>query len=216
MANLDKAEFETLVSNALIKLPGASTAGIKTELFSVMKEFFTDSNAWTEDITFQAQAGTVNYLLSPLDGGQIIRLQGVWDQNGIGVQAFMRNFGTLRLGCAPSNTPSDLWTARVVKTVVLPTTKEDVPIAPDWALRVYGEYVMDGLIGRMMAHANKSYTNKELATYHLRRFRTEIQTARTAAKADNLQGAQAWAFPRQGMPQGSQRSGWSTAWPTRN
>lgn len=215
MAQFAKRDFDQLMNQARIKLPGASDAGIKLELFDVMKEFLKDSNAWTEDITFTAQAGTLQYILSPLDGGQIIRLVGVFDDKGIPVPAFMPTFGTLQLVNQASIVPTQpVWTARVIKNVALPTTREDIPIGPDWLLTVYSLDILDGLLGKMMGQQNKTFSNGQMSTYHLRRFRTAIQSARTAAIRQNTVGAQEWAFPR-GWGSSSQRGGVSTAWPTR-
>lgn len=207
-------EIEVFLANAIIKLPGASHSGMKTELFAVLKEFFADSNAWTEDIEFQAVVGTQTYLLTPKFDGQIIRLVGTWDDKGIPIAAFMHNFSHLRLTCKPTTTPPTKWFSRVIKNVTLPTTKDDIPVVPDWTLRVYGEHILDGLLGRMMAQQQKSYSNATMSTYHLRRFRSGIQIARAEARAQNLLGAQAWAYP-QGFVRGSQRGGVSTAWPSR-
>lgn len=207
-------EVDLLFANALIKLPGASHSGIKTELFGVLKEFFNDTNAWTEDIELQAQANVQTYPLVPKFDGQVIRLIGVWDDKGIPIPAFMHQFSHLRLVNKPTSTPPNKWFARVVKTVVWPTTKDDIPVAPDWTLRVYGEHILDGLLGRMMSQMQKSYTNQTLATYHLKRFLAGQNDVRMAAKAQNQVGAQAWAYP-QGDVRGSQRGGVSTAWPSR-
>lgn len=210
---LARPEVDQFIANARIKLVGASEAGIKSELFEVLKEFFDDSNAWREDIQFQAEANTDTYLLSPRYDGQIIRLIGIWDAKGISIPAFMPDFGTVRLLHAPSNTPPSPYFARVVKSVVLPTTKDDLPIAPDWTLRVYSIHILDGLLGKMMSQQQKSYSNEAKSIYHLRRFRTGIQIARTEAARANGVGNQEWAFPS-GFTRGSQRGGVSTAWPT--
>jgi hypothetical protein len=209
---IDKNEVELFLANALIKLPGASVRGLKTEMFPVLKEFFSYTNAWTEDIVFQAIADEQNYALVPVEG-QIIRLVGVWDDKGIIIPAFMQDFGTIRLYTRPTTTPTTTWFARVIKNVTLPTTMDDVPVAPDWTLRVYGEHILDGLLGRMMMQKDKSFTDLTTATYHLKRFLAGQNDARMASKSQNLQGAQSWAFP-QGT-RGSQHGGVSTAWPSR-
>jgi hypothetical protein len=216
MATIDPRTFEQLMNQARIKLPGSSDAGIKVELFDVMKEFLKDSNAWTEDITFTVQPNTTDYLLTPLqDGGQIIRLVGVWDDKMIPVPAFMPTFGTIRMVNQAAITPNQpVWTARVIKNITLPTTRDDIPVGPDWLLTVYSLDILDGLLGKMMGQQAKSYSNGTMSTYHLRRFRTAIQSARTAAIRQNTQGAQEWAFPR-GWKTSTQRGGVSTAWPTR-
>lgn len=210
---LDVKEFEQFMTLAEVKLTGASQAGIKAELYDVLKEFFTDSNAWREDIEFQAVQDTTDYLLSPKDEGQIIRLIGTWDEKGIPVPSFMAEFGTVKLLHGPQNNPPSKWFSRVVKTVTHPITRDGAPVAPDWALRVYSVAIMDGLLGKMMGQQAKSYSNSTMSGYHLRRFRQAIKVARVEADSANTVGAQTWAFPR--FAHGSQRGGVSTAWPTR-
>lgn len=213
---LDPREFEQFVTQAMIKLPGASESGIKAELYDVLKEFFEDSNCWTEDIQFVPLANVTDYTLAPREDGQIIRLVGTWDDKGIPVPAFMRDFAVVKMLHAPQNSgdAEHKWFSRVVKTVTLPTTRDAVPIAPTWTLKVYSIHVLDGLLGKMMGQQSKSYSNTTMAAYHLKRFRTGIQIARTAAARANNVGAQEWAYPR-GWGTGSQRGGVSTAWPTR-
>jgi len=212
---LDPRELQQFMTQAAIKLPGSSTAGILAELYDVLKEFLADSNAWVEDIQFQATADVLSYLLSPASEGQIIRLVGVWDDKLIPVPAFMPvPDGQINFLHAPETTPTAKWTARVIKNVTLPTTKGNVPIAPDWLLRVYSVHILDGLLGKMMGQQSTSYSNSTMAVYHLKRFRAGIQIARTAAARANIVGGQEWAYPR-GWSSGSQRGGVSTAWPTR-
>ena len=213
---LDRREFEQFMNQARVKLPGASDSGIRLELYDVCKEFLADSNAWREDISFQPVTTQQDYELTPVHAGQIIRLMGVWDDKLIPIPALMHEFGEVRLMPPPSATPATLplWMARVVKNVTLPTTREDVPIVPEQLLRVYSVHLLDGLLGKMMGQQAKSYSNSAMSMYHLKRFRTGIVIARTAAARDNLVGGQEWAFPR-GWTSRSQRGGVSTAWPTR-
>lgn len=209
---LDTRELAQLITQAVIKAPGASIGGIKAELYDVLKEFLSDGATWREAIQFQATADTAAYTLVPNEG-QIIRLMGVWDDKGIPVPAVMEDFGTITLIHAPASTPAAKWVARVEKTITPPITKDGVPIAPAWVLGVYSITVLDGILGKMMAQPDKSYSNQTLSGYHLRRFRTGIQIARTAQNRANLKGGQSWSFP-QGAVIGSQRGGVSTAWPT--
>lgn len=212
--SLDPREVKQLLAQAQIKLTGASESGIKVELYDVLKEFFDDSSCWTENIGFLPLADTTEYLLAPAQEGQIIRLNGVWDDKGSPMTAFMPDFATLLLANAPQNDGTANWTAQVVKTVTLPITKDGLPIAPDWTLRVYSVHILDGLVGKMMGQQQKTYSNTTLSAYHLKRFRTGIQIAKTAADRANLKGAQKWSYPR-GWGSNSQRGGVSTAYPTR-
>jgi hypothetical protein len=215
MMAMDPRELKQLLANAQIKLTGASESGIKAELYDVLKEFFEDSSCWQEDIPFLPLADQTEYLLAPAHEGQIIRLLGVWDDKGSPrSDAFMRDFATLTLVNAPQNDATEPFTARVIKTVTLPITKDAIPVAPDWTLRVYSIHVLDGLLGKMMGQQQKTYSNNSLSAYHLKRFRTGIQIAKVAAERANLVGAQNWMYPQNWRTR-SQRGGVSTAYPTR-
>jgi hypothetical protein len=212
---LDPREVQQLLAQAQIKLTGASESGIKAELYDVLKEFFEDSSCWSEDILFRPAAGDTEVLLAPAQEGQIIRLVGVWDDKGSPqLDAFMRDFAILTFVNAPQSNATADWSARVVKTVTLPITRDALPIAPVWTLRVYSIHILDGLLGKMMGQQQKSYSNNQLSAYHLKRFRTGIQLAKVAAERANLKGAQSWTYPR-GWSSRSQRGGVSTAYPTR-
>lgn len=212
---LDRRELEMFLNQARIKLPGSSDAGIRAEFYDTLKEFFEDSNTWTEDITLDPVANTQDYTLVPVEDGQIIRLVGVWDAKFLPIPAFMQNFASIHLLHPPQPNQSAVpWMVRVVKNVTLPLTKDDLPVAPDWTLRVYSVTILDGLLGRMMSQMDKTFSDKERGVYHLRRFRTGIQIARTAQARQNTVGAQEWAYPR-GWQNRTQRGGVSTAWPTR-
>lgn len=210
---LDPRELSMLMNQARIKTTGASDDGILVELYDVFKEFFADSQCWWEDITFQATVDRQEYILSPLQEGQIIALVGVWDEKGIPIDAFMPTFGTIRLVNVPNTTPTTRWFARVIKNITIPTTKDNTPIAPQWVLGVYSIHILDGLLGKLMAQPGKSWSNQQLGTYHLRRFRTGIQIAKAQAQAQNQVGAQNWTFPR-GWSSRGQRGG-SSGWPGR-
>lgn len=211
---LDIREYDQLIYQGQEKCTGASVRGLTAELYDVLKEFFIDSNSWKEDILFSAEANVTSYDLAPLDGGKIIRLVGVWGTNNSPWPAYMSEFGTVILNNAPSSTPTDQWMARVVKTVCIPVDKVGKPDAPEWVLSVYGIHILDGMLGKMMAQSGKAWANSTQSTYHLRRFRTGIQLARTAANRANLVGGQEWSYPRDALS-GTQksRSSASLNWP---
>lgn len=209
---LDSREFDQLIYQGQEKVTGSSVRGLTAELYDVLKEFFADSNSWREDILFTPEQGVTSYELTPLGGGKIIRLIGVWGTNNIPESAFMSDFGTVVLANAPTTTPSAQWMARVVKTVGVPVDKAGKPDAPEWVLSVYSVHILDGLLGKMMAQPGKAWTNPTQSTYHLRRFRTGIQLARTAAERANLVGGQAWSYPRNATA-GTQKSRSSASWP---
>ena len=222
---LEPKDVEHFMNQARIKLTGASDEGIKSERYEVLKEFFEDSNSWRSHLHLAVTAGLQRYTLIPRDNGQIIRLMGVWDGNRFPVAAFMPEFGELEVRwpiqvstVIPAGQPpyqlqaSNPWLVTVVENVQEPTTRENFPVAPAWALKVYSITILDGVLGKMMAQPFKSYSNDNKSAYHLRRFRTGIQMARTAAARQNTVGAQTWSFPR-GWDGRTQRGNMSTAFP---
>ncbi len=204
---INAPDWERLLDSATAKLPGASNALLKNELFDVMHEFLDLSSAWMEDIEIPVIADVLDYTMVPSEG-QIIRLIGVRDSLGAFQQASMPTFGTLHL--LLSTNEAQTFTATVIKTVVLPTEAKAIPIAPDWLLPVYGPKILDGVLGRMMGQISKSYSNPALSLYHLKRFLNGAAGARSATYAANSVGGAAWAFPRQ-FGRGSQRGGFSTS-----
>jgi hypothetical protein len=200
-------DWERLLDMATAKLPGVSRAMLKSNIFDVFHEFFDLSSAWLEDIAVPIVPDTTTYVLVPSEG-TIIRLAGVRDVNNVPQQALMPTLGTISL-VYPS-TQAQTFTATVVKNVVLPTERGDIPLAPDWVLPMWGPSILDGVLGRMMGELSKSYSNLPLSNYHLKRFLNAIATARSATLHRNTFGAQNWSFPRQ-FGRGTQRGGFSTS-----
>ncbi len=223
---LQAQDIEYILNECRTKLTGASDGGIKTEMFGVMKEFLQDSNSWRENIELMVTAGVQEYALVPRLGGQIIRLEGVFDGFRVAIPATTPDFTTLVVlpvvnvtSVAQAPTDNSLqgttpWVVCVVKNVTLPTTTDNFPIVPEFVLKVYSTYILDGILGKMMTQSAKSYSNTQLGMYHMKRFRDGIGIARAAASVGNVVGGQRWSFPRQFATNG-QRNSVSTAWPGR-
>ncbi len=212
---MNERDVDRLLNLARTELVGASDAGIKAQLYDVCREFFKDSNSWYEHISVSIISGQRHYRITPAEGGMILRLAAVWDNNRIPLSAILPHLdppsAELEL-VYPQNTN---FTAKcvVTKQIVEPTTKEMLPEAPRWLLPVYHETILDGLLGKMMGQTTKSYSNDTQSVYHLRRFRDGIMQARVASERANLYGGQAWRFPNS-FRTNSQRGGVSTPFPT--
>lgn len=203
-----KEDVDHLFQQAKTQLPGASELALKAELYDVLNEFFNESSAWTENIDIPIIPNSTAYEVVPSEGGQIIRLAGVVDANNIPQPGIMPDFGVVVFE-NPYNV-AQTFTATVVKNVTQPVPKGGVPDMPDFTLSVYGVCILDGLIGRMMLHKAKSYSDETLGQYHLKRFNDSTAMARVAKMRRNAFGTQQWRFP-QGFSKGSQRGGISTA-----
>ena len=200
MANADMNRF---MDNARIQLPGALDGTIKLELFSVLNEFFQESNIWYEDIEFDVTTTTDTYLenpdaytyqILPLEGGVINRLIAVTDSKAFLKHASMPKPGYVILGFSPNE--DDTYTARVTKTVTDPVTRDEYPVFPDWVLNKYGNDILDGVVGRMMGQIAKPYSSPQIAVVHLRKFRQAVGKARAEAMHGNVYGGQNWRFPQ--------------------
>jgi hypothetical protein len=223
---LSTTEVEHTLNTLRIELPGSSDAGIKVVLWNVIKEFLQDSNAWIENQSLNVTSGVQDYGVTPLDGGQTVRLVGVLDGFNVPVNATMQNFGTLhviskiQVTSIPGNpgqpivlSASNPWTVILVKNIDLPKTRDDLPICPRFVLQVYSNYIEAGVMGRMMSQKNKSYSDPQLGKEHLARFKDGVNIARNDAWNQNVFGGQRWRYPQQ-FSVGTQRNGVSTAWPT--
>lgn len=204
---INKTDLDQFFNQAKVKLIGASEGGLKGEFYDVVSEFLNDSSIWTQDVVVRATPGVQSYPLS-VPEGQILRLVGVsnWGTaqpspntptppNASFVPALMPEIGTLIIANPPNITSNLLVT--LVTNIALPTDKHMLPQAPVWLLPVWHVGLLDGLLGKMMAQPQKSYTHAKQSEYHLRRFRDAIARARVSKLRANTVGSQAWRYPQQ-------------------
>jgi hypothetical protein len=199
---MSNPDINRLMDNARVKLPGAIDDALRLELFSVLKEFFQESNIWEEDIPFEVAVTTLSrvtdpeaftYEIVPTEG-MITRLVNVKDSGGYPVHATMTTPGQIVLTTSPNN--AQTYTATVTKTVSDPVTRQGYPVFPNWVLQRYFNEILDGLLGAMMGQIAKPYSSPQMAKYHLGRFGRGISRAGNEASHGNIIGAQAWRFPQ--------------------
>ena len=211
---IQERDFERLMNQARVKLPGASEEGLKGELFNVINEFLDVTNAWFEWMQIPIVAGQQAYTVNPQKGGMIIRLVCIFDPNKVILPAHM----------AELHPPgADIWltwpqnvtmtgNGMFIKNVILPNSRDNIPDAPSWLFPMYERYIEAGLLGTMMAHPSKGYTNMASSVYQLKRFRDGMAVVKTAVARSNLVGGQSWRFPS-AYRTNSQRGGVSTPFP---
>ncbi len=191
MAN---ADFNRLMDQLRIRLPGALDGTIQLELFSVMKEFFQKSNCWTENIQMRVVTTRKSYEIVSFTSSLINRLNSVETPGGISVAATMPEPGLIELLEYPSEEAT--YTVNVALTVSDPVDREGYPDFPDWILQKYGNDIFDGVMGRMMSQLAKPYSQPQLAQYHMRRFTQATNNAGTEANHGNVYRGQNWRFPQ--------------------
>jgi hypothetical protein len=195
-----------ILGQAAVALTGASDELLKVQLYDTLEEFFDGSNCWVEMIKLVVVPDALDYKLYPVEGGRILRLDSVVDQNNSPQQAIMPDIGTVRFLYPVSN--SQPMTVIVVKTVTDPLLCFP-PNIPEWLLPAHGLGILHGVIGGMMLQQGQAYFNPTLANFHLRKFNDTISKAYVAFSKMNTVGLQPWVFPQQFRVTG-QRGGVST------
>lgn len=178
-----------------VRLVSARDEILKMELFATLDEFFRVTNLWQEEVAFTVAVGTTLYEIESEEAtAKIIRLLQVVNSDDSPVHATMQIPEELVFATEPS--AIDTYTATVALTLAEPTTSDGYPRFPSWVLEKYLDNVMDGVLGRMMSQAAKPYSSERLAIYHLRRWRNAMAQATVDVQHKNLQGAQAWRYPK--------------------
>ena len=191
MAN---ADFNRLMDQLRIRLPGALDGTLQLELFSVMNEFFQNSNCWSEDIPMRVTPSRTTYEIVSTTPSLINRLLDVKTSSGVVIAARMPQPGTIELFNAPSQ--DDVYTVQVALTITDPVDREGYPEFPDWFLAKYGNDILDGVLGRMMSQLAKPYSQPQLAQYHMRRFTQAVNRAGVEALHGHVFRGQYWKFPQ--------------------
>lgn len=214
-----RPDWDQLMTQATVKLTGASMKGLAAEFYDVLSEFINDSSIWTEDVTVPYTAGNKVFDVFPPEG-QIIRLSGVRDwgttvpsdnapagNSGILFVPALLSEGLDKIIVKERPNTNGYYQVNLVLNTALPTTGDMmIPQAPHWLLPVWHVGLLDGLLGKMMTQVNKSYSNPQQGAYHLKRFRDAIQRARVSKLRSSTNGASAWRFPQQ-FRSTSQQSG---------
>lgn len=194
MANADVIR---LVTNAQIRLPGATSQTVQQELFMVADEFFKESNAWREDIEFAVPGNDPNgtvYQVTPTGNVVIDKLMWMRNSDGGGrIFGQMSIPGEITLDTYPSSAAS--YIATVALTVTDPTQRDGYVSFPDWVLQKYRGVFLNGILGKMMSQPAKPYTNTQLSVYYIKLFNSGKSSARIDAQRANVYRAQAWNFP---------------------
>lgn len=194
---MSNADVLRLVTNAQIRLPGATVSTVQQELFMVADEFFKESNVWREDIEFSVPAndpqGTV-YEVTPTGNVVIDKLMWMRNTDGGGrIFGQMSVPGEITLASYPSSPAR--YIATVALTVSDPTQRDGYVSFPDWVLAKYRGVFLNGILGKMMSQPAKPYTNTQLSVYYIKLFNSGKAAARVDAQRANVYKAQAWNFP---------------------
>jgi len=186
------------------RLPGSDDDAVLIELQAALHEFLKHSLSLVYDVPLLMQEGVPEYSLNPV-ATEPDPLDAPW--NGLhGLYCHYAVFGTdprhifpvdykpLGASYSPS-VPQRFWCPEPAVVELLPTpnslydgiaftvTTSLVPIHPVMSVPkmvsdYYFESILDGTVGRMMSHVKRPYSDPKTGTYHMRRFRNGMRTAK--------------------------------------
>lgn len=195
------------LKDILPRTPGVVRAVAKRELLLAAREFYRVSLAWREVLdNYEFISDVYGYTVTTNNAdAEVYRIMAV-EVDGLPLNGRTeRPAGTRSTATSPTdwyatgNDTFDIWPTPdqyvddvVVRVALLPT--ESATTLPTQALNDHYEVILDGVLGRLYSHPAKAYSNPEMATYHMRRFRDGIAWAR----GEQTQGGKAgqnWYFP---------------------
>ena len=200
------SQFDRIMRDCRITLPGAIDDAIKEEFFNVADEFFKSTQLWQETIQLGVTAGQLEYDVESNEWLAVVdMLMGVDNGNGIPVHAEMCTPGILKLRYDP--TDGGIYNVKLALTVAEcdqgrcqcgcgnAGCTNGFPQVPQWILQKYRGTFTEGVQSRMMGQLAKPYYNEKLGVYHGQRFRSGMAYARMQAARQNVYNNQAWTFP---------------------
>lgn len=205
------ATLNTWMKDLLPRTPGAVRAVVQRELVLAAREFYERSLAWRVVIgPKNIVANRAKYPLSPYDAyANVVRVLQVEFNESPLHRLARRPAGETETADSPSYyyliqpDTLQLWPTPTVSadgalTVwAALTPKPSVTHLPNISVTHHYDALLDGVLGRLLAHPAKPYSNVELGKYHLNRFRNAIGTYKAEA-ASGYTGGQVWRYPRFG------------------
>lgn len=218
--SLSLADYTVWTKELTTRLPGASTDQIDLELKATLREFFTKSGFWVEELApIDIEADKDTYLLTytghlfDFDGfaehainqGEIMGIEGVWIDNipyPLLVMEPKSDPTSSTRGVFPITpnrikvfpTPSVDISGGMKVRVRLNPSRDFYDLPPETSSHFFDE-IMDGVLGRLYSQPGKPYTNIVVSQYHLRRFRDGIARARDMGQKRYSNAEAPWSFP---------------------
>jgi hypothetical protein len=195
------AHVKYLYDRARSELIGSSDAMVRNIMYDMFLEWFKDTTMWMEAIPGLLQPSTMLYYImtgnpqslgDPFPAGIIDKLVSVIDPNTFPWNADMPAPPVLRIQYPP-NQPQTVWVT-VIKNVARPEPG-DLPDVPQWVCDRYSEYLLAGVMGKMMLQLNRPYSDAKEGTRRYQFFRQGVTMGKVATLRNNTWGTQKWSFP---------------------
>ena len=196
------------INELTTRLPGISSGQLKLELKSTLREFFTKSGFWMEELApINIRADKDQYKLS-YPQAKVMGVHYVW-ANGrpIGLAttlpkrtatssnlpsvAYMLEHDLMQIFPAPPR-----YGDGALKVVARLNPLPDMCKVPSETVSHFFDEVMDGVLGRLYSQPGKPYTNLVQSQYHLKRFRDGIAMARDMGRRRYGNAERSWSYPQ--------------------
>ena len=202
------ANSDLWIEAAAGRITGCPLATMQHEFSNTAREYFTRCPAWVEELAeINVTAGQHIYTLAHPDTEvSVVRVENLRIPDRDLSPSYRE---PTILGYQEGETPTTFWNQSYNTVGLWPRpTKDTTMIARVWLVAtdpVYDfpedvslqhfEPLLDGLLGRLMFHKNKPYTDDNGAAYHLRRFRSGMNRVRADALSGKNKAENYWGYP---------------------
>ena len=188
------SDYQTLLDQIRVRVPGALDSAILLELGAVLLDFFDTTNCWTEDLSVITAANITDYFLPLPSMGVVKRLIGVVDAvSCVPWRNVMYVPDESKIIFAYS--PNSSTNLSVIATVaIIPDIRIPLNI-PVWVWSQYRNGLVDGVLARMFSQLARPYSSPPLAKLHYGQYVMMCSQARTEASHKGNYRGQAWRFP---------------------
>lgn len=184
----------TLMDTLRTRLPGAKDGALILELGNVIDELCRAGPIFQELIEVDLIIGETSYEIAPTDKDILNVFQ--LNHATMDLSGSLYDDGFIHLVTTP--VASETTTPMYVLVSLVPKIAgtEWTEWLPERLWTGLYQALIDGVLFRMMTQLGMRYTNTAMATYHGKRFRSAIASARRKAAEAGAAGAQNWRFPR--------------------
>jgi hypothetical protein len=186
--------YTRLVDTLRVRLPNVKDPVLELEIFNVIDEFCREGFIYTDTVEITLVAGTAVYDLTQA-GKTIINISN-WSHATLDLTDAVFDDDTEIVSLSTVPDLVDATTPLFVEMDFVPLNSvATADLLPEKYWTQYYQGILDGVLGRMMSHLGKPYSNERMATYHGRRFRKAINQARVD-NGQRFRGDQPWVFPQ--------------------
>lgn len=199
--------YDRLFTTVLAQLPGAGKEQLEVEIANTFTAFCRETQVWRETTTRNLLAGLNRYELTPSANdakvifiitltvnGQPYRPLGgdaVGDTDIFRTYEVLDDFASVRISPTPA---ADSAHGLAAVIGLMPCNGNlDLPGA---IIERYFEPLRDGILERMLSHANRPYSNPQQAEIHKRKFHAALTRTRQEIRAGKSNASPPWIFPQ--------------------